>query len=70
LFKEKPHLEVDYSKGYINKAFTPRRRDGELFTHEIYQMTPAQLIYHINAYRHKARRAGKRMNIFDDSAVK
>ena len=70
LFKEKGRVEVDYSKGYINKVFTVARRDKELFTKEIYQMTPGQLIYHINEYRYKARRKGKKMNIFDDSAIR
>ena len=49
--------------------FTPMRRDKALFSREIYQMSPDKLIYHINEYRYKARRAGKKMNIFDDSGV-
>lgn len=60
----------DQSKSYRNMVFTPMRRDKVLFSREIYQMSPDKLIYHINEYRHKARRAGKKMNIFDDSAIK
>lgn len=70
LFKQPPHLEVDLSKNYTNKMFTAARRDGELFSRDIYDMTREQLIQHINAYRHEIRKQGKTMNIFDDFEIK
>lgn len=70
LFKTKGQVENDESKDYRNMVFTPMRRDKVLFSKEIYQMSPAKLIYHINSYRYKARRSGKKMNIFDSSAIK
>ena len=70
LFKPKAEVANDLSKTYRNMVFTPMRRDKALFSREIYQMSPDKLIYHINEYRYKARRAGKKMNIFDDSAIR
>lgn len=70
LFKQPPHIEVDLSKDYVNKEFTAARRDKELFSRKIYEMSPGDLIFHINAYRHRARKAGKKMNIFDEEAIR
>lgn len=70
LFRSKPSVANDFSLDYVNKVYMSSRRDPMLFTPKIYKMNEEQLIYHINAYRHKARRKGKKMDIFDESAIR